>query len=86
MPPCKGGFNERLVGLTKRSLRKALGRSKCSKIELITTVNETKALINSRPLTYVDTDINLHHVLTPAHFLTLNQRTGYPDIELRTLI
>ena len=83
MAPWKGGFYERLVGLTKRSLRKALGRSKASNQELVTIISECEAIINSRPLTYVDADINSGHSLTPGHFLSLNQKTGYPNIEIR---
>ena len=36
MAPWKGGFYERLVGLTKRSLRKALGHAQITSHELIT--------------------------------------------------
>ena len=70
------------MGLTKRSLRKALGRSKTSNKELITIVCEIEALLNSRPLTHVDADITSRQVLTPSHFLTLNVRTGCPDAKL----
>ena len=80
--PWKGGFYERLVGLTKRSLRKALGRLKASRTELLTIITEVEAILNGRPLTYIDADINSGHALTPAHFLSLNQKTGYPDVDI----
>ena len=79
--PWKGGFYERLVGLTKRSLRKSLGKSKLSNKELITIITEIEAIINSRPLTYVDADINSGYALTPSHFISLNQKTGCPNID-----
>ena len=79
--PWKGGFYERLVGLTKRNLHKSLGKSKLSHKELITIITEIEAIINSRPLTYVDADINSGHALTPSHFLSLNQKTGCPNID-----
>jgi hypothetical protein len=79
--PWKGGFYERLVGITKRSLRKSLGKSKVNEQQLATILVETEAVINSRPLVYVENDIN-SRALTPAHFLTLNYEVGTPDIEI----
>ena len=79
--PWKGGYYERLVGLTKRSLRKALGTIRTTNIELMTLIVEIEATINSRPLTYVDNDINSGTILTPGHFLSINSKVGVPDIE-----
>ena len=69
------------VGLTKKSLRKALGRSKASSPELNTIIYEIEAVINTRPLTYVDDDINSGHAITPAHFLSMNHKKCYPKID-----
>ena len=79
--PWKGGFYERLVGMTKRSLRKSLGRSKVSGAELYTLITEIEAILNSRPLVHLDDDINSGEAITPAHFLSANIRTGVSDIE-----
>ena len=78
----QGGFYERLVGITKRSLRKSLGKSKMDEQQLSTILVETEAVINSRPLVYVENDINYSKALTPADFITLNHGVGTPNIEL----
>ena len=59
LAPWSGGFFERLIGLTKRCLKKTIGKSKMSYDELITTVVEIEAILNSRPLTYVSCEKNL---------------------------
>jgi len=74
-----GGFYERLVGLTKRSLRKAIGRNLLSFDKLQTVIKEAEAVINTRPLLYIGDDINSNIALTPSHFLCLNPYTGIPN-------
>jgi hypothetical protein len=60
-----GGFYERLIGLTKLSLKKVLGRAHVTMDELSTLVTEVEATINDRPITYVgDGD-----PLTPSHLI-----------------
>ncbi|XP_052784316.1 uncharacterized protein LOC128220097 [Mya arenaria] len=56
--PWFGGFYERLVGLVKRSLRKTLGRKLLTLIQMQTVMREVEAVVNARPLVYVDDDIN----------------------------
>ena len=73
-----GGFHERLVGIVKRSLRKAIGKVCLSNEQLLTILKEAEAVINSMPLVYVGDDINSSITLTPAHFLTLNPKIGLP--------
>ena len=72
LAPWTGGFYKRLVGLVKRSLRKAIGKLCLTSDQLLTIIKESKATINSRPLVYVDDDINSDLVLTSSHFLSLN--------------
>ena len=79
--PWMGGFYERLVGLTKRSLRKSLGRCKITRQKLMTLIAEVEAVLNSRPLVYLDDDVNSNRALTPAHFLAINDKVGCPDID-----
>lgn len=81
LAPWMGGFYERLVGLVKRTLRKAIGRASLTNEQLLTVLKEAEAVVNSRPLVYVGDDIQSHITLTPAHFLTLNPNIGIPDIE-----
>lgn len=78
LAPWMGGFYERLVGLVKRSLRKAIGKACLTSEQLLTLLKESEAVINSRPLTYVGDDINSFMTLTPAHFLSLNPHIGLP--------
>ena len=75
------GFYKRLVGTVKRSLRKSLGRTKVDDQQILTLLTEIKAIVNSRPLAYINDDINSLEPLTPAHFFSLNHLTGTPEIE-----
>ena len=77
-----GGFYERLVGLVKRSLRKAIGRKLLTNDQLLTVLKETEAVVNSRPLVYIGDDINSSVTITPGNFLCLNQHTGIPETEI----
>ena len=83
--PWMGGFYERLVGLVKRSLRKVLRRKCVSLEQLQTLLTEIEAIINSRPLTYVDGDFNSGRALTPSNFLSLNPTVGMPQFETENL-
>lgn len=67
--PWFGGFWERLIGLTKASLKKVLGRSHISLPVLQTMITEIEAVLNDRPLTYTSSDIADPQPLTPAHLL-----------------
>ena len=77
--PWMGGFYERLVGLTKRALKKAVGKTCLTEKQLVTILAEVEAVVNSRPLVYVDDDINSVHVLTPSDFLSMNPNHVIPD-------
>ena len=70
--PCFGDFWEHLVGLTKPSIKKVLGRAHISLQVLQTIVVEVIALLNDRPLTYVS------HDLTPSHLLSGQRITSLP--------
>ena len=67
--PWYGGFWERLIGLTKMTLRKVLGRTFVSLTSLQTIVTKIEAILNDRPLTYISSDVNDAEPLTPAHLL-----------------
>ena len=64
--PWFGGFYERLIGLTKTSLTKCLGRALVTLDELVTVVTEIETMINERPLTYVSSEANEPDPLTPS--------------------
>ncbi|XP_060598447.1 uncharacterized protein LOC132752171 [Ruditapes philippinarum] len=80
--PWMGGFYERLVGLTKRSLRKSIGKKLLDSDQLITVIKEVEAIVNCRPLVYVGEDINSNITLTPSHFICLNPNAGFSEIEI----
>ena len=67
--PWFGGFWERLIGLTKSTLKKILGRAHATLESLQTIVVEVEALLNDHPLTYVSSDIDDPEPITPSHLL-----------------
>ena len=66
--PWSGGFFERLIGVVKGSLSKALYQRKVSFAELQTLVCEIKTLVKNRPLTYVSESRD-EECLTPNRLL-----------------
>ena len=49
--PWYGGFWERMIGLTKMSIKKVLGRAHISLLMLQTITVEIEAILNDRPIT-----------------------------------
>ncbi|XP_076072041.1 uncharacterized protein LOC143043745 [Mytilus galloprovincialis] len=82
--PWYGGFWERLIALTKTSLKKTLGRTQVSMETLQTVVTEIERILNDRPLTYFSSDIRDCETLTPAHLLYGRRISGlpYPQIDI----
>ncbi|CAG2200102.1 unnamed protein product [Mytilus edulis] len=79
LAPWMGGFYERLIGIVKRCLRKTIRKLCLTNEQFRTLLAESEAVVNSRPLVYIGDDINSNIILTPAHFLTLNAKTGFSD-------
>ena len=77
-----GGAYERLVGLVKRILRKVLGKLSFTYDQLFTILTESEAVLNSRPLIFVGEDIDSGFALTPGDFLSLNPKTGTPELQV----
>ena len=76
--PWFSGFWERLIGLTKNSLKKILGRSFTTLPELQTIVVEIQAILNDRPLTYLSSEVQDDTPLTPSHLLYRRRITSLP--------
>ena len=76
LSPWAGGFYERMVGLVKRCLRKSIGRLRLTAEEFRVYLAKAGVLVNSRPLTYVGSDLNRGRVLSPSDFLTQNSPVG----------
>ena len=64
-----GGVWERLVGLVKAPLRKALGLSLLSSWEIQTILKEIQCILNNRPLTAVSTDLDDPAPISPNKLL-----------------
>ena len=77
--PWMGGFYERLEGVVKSSLRKAIGRTYLTQTQFTTFTTKSEGIINSQPLVYIDDDINSTNAIAPMHFLSLNPKTGKPS-------
>jgi len=60
---------ERLIGLTKMTIKKTLGRAHFNLITLQTVVSKVEAMLNERPLTHISDDNTEPKPLTPAHLL-----------------
>ena len=78
--PWWGGFYERLVGSVKRCLKKVIGKSLMSVEEMFTVTTEVEAAVNSRPMTYLYSDIGDGNPLTPSHFLVGHRLLALPDL------
>ena len=74
----------RVIGITKRILRKVLGKMLLTFRQLETLLYEVEAIVNSRPLVYVENDIVSSYALTPSQFIMLNPKLGTPTM-CRTL-
>jgi hypothetical protein len=68
------GLVGRLVGTTKRCLRKVLGQSSLTNEQLNTTLISIEAAVNSRPITQSGDS----EVLPPGHFLIGGDLTTIP--------
>ena len=66
--PWWGGFFERLIGLVKSCLIKILGRAKISFKEFKESLLDVEAVLNNRPLTYLDEELG-PEALTPNHLI-----------------
>ena len=76
--PWWGGLFERMVKSTKRCLRKMIGQAKFSYDEMHTAIVEIEAIINSRPLTFLNSD-DTEEPLTPSHLLVGRRILSLPD-------
>ncbi|GFQ87953.1 integrase catalytic domain-containing protein [Trichonephila clavata] len=79
------GFYERIVRSVKTILRKVIGKSSLTSEELETVLCEIEAVINSRPITYIDSDSTGNFPLTPSHFLLGRRLTSLLAVKLSTI-
>jgi hypothetical protein len=80
--PNYGGLWEANVGLTKYHLKRIMQKNVLTYEQLNTLLVEIEAVINSRPILPISTDINDYCYLSPAHFIIGNALTMYPEPDL----
>ena len=81
-----GGVYERQIKTVKHCLYKTVGRAKLGYFELLTQLSEIQNMVNSRPITYVYSEIDDIEPLTPNKILKLhtNPRLQLVDSSLAT--
>ena len=72
---------ERMIGIVKSSLHKALHHKTVSAPELVTIITEIEAVVNNRPLVYLDDSVKSTEALTPAHLLYGRRIFLFPSFE-----
>ncbi|XP_076047289.1 uncharacterized protein LOC143028810 [Oratosquilla oratoria] len=78
--PWEGGVYERLVGITKSNLRKALPKHTPTYDKLRTLCQELECVMNNHPFIYVSTADDIP--LTPNHFMHGRTNALSPQIQL----
>ncbi|UYV82396.1 hypothetical protein LAZ67_21001940 [Cordylochernes scorpioides] len=78
--PWWGGWIERIVGLTKKLLRRLLGKRVVNYEEMVTILENCERVINARPLTYIAEDNDDLVLLTPEMFLREPKTEGEIDL------
>ena len=76
--PWFGGWWERLIGLTKTTFKKILGKAYVTYDTLQIIVTEIECVMNGRPLTYVTSEAADPEPLMPAHLLYGRHITTLP--------
>ena len=81
LSPWIRGFYERLIGIVKTALKKAIGSLILTADQLHTTVVEIENIVNSRPSTYVREEDAGFNILTPSNLIYVHPETGIFDVE-----
>ncbi|MCP9263120.1 Integrase core domain containing protein [Dirofilaria immitis] len=68
--PWEGGIYERMIGVTKTAMRRAIGRKLLWERELIILIIEIEGVLNTRPLTYVNFEDYV--IIRPIDFILPN--------------
>ncbi|XP_069360031.1 uncharacterized protein [Maniola hyperantus] len=71
LAPWFGGFYERLMGIVKHCMKRTLQKHCLKDCELSTVMKEIEAVVNTRPLTHIDAELD--HILKPADFLAVGK-------------
>nr|XP_047122452.1 uncharacterized protein LOC124805948 [Hydra vulgaris] len=89
--PWWGGFFERLVGSTKRCLRKITHKDQLSYEELLTFLAEVESILNNRPITFMyespgDLPLTPNHLIygRSTNFKAINDKTYELNLNTRS--
>ncbi|XP_073955010.1 uncharacterized protein [Choristoneura fumiferana] len=82
LAPWYGGFYERLVALVKHCMKRTLQKNLLNDSQLLTIIKEIEAVLNTRPLTFVDAEQD--HILKPSDFLAMSKCLT-PDVDCNDL-
>ncbi|MEM7375619.1 MAG: hypothetical protein AAF587_43910, partial [Bacteroidota bacterium] len=81
LAPWQGGHYERLVGVVKSILKTMVGRRLLTWSDFVTLLIETESIVNSRPITYVNSDVDEGFcVLRPMDFLLFRPINSPPTV------
>ncbi|VBB35323.1 unnamed protein product [Acanthocheilonema viteae] len=69
--PWSGGVYERIIGMIKKALRRAIGRRLLWGRELVALIVEIEGILNTRPLT-VNFDAYFDEIIRPIDFISPN--------------
>lgn len=83
--PHFGGLWETRVKSMKTHPRRVIGEQILTIEEFSTVLSQIEAVLNSRPLCPVNSDPNDLAVLSPGHFLTLEQLVSIPSADVTSL-
>jgi len=76
-----GGIYERQIMTVKQCLYKTVGRARLTQFELLTHLSDIQNAVNSRPLTYVHSEINEVEPLSPNKILKLHSNPRLQLVE-----
>uniref|UniRef100_A0A1X7VGN0 DUF5641 domain-containing protein n=1 Tax=Amphimedon queenslandica TaxID=400682 RepID=A0A1X7VGN0_AMPQE len=77
--PWWGGTLGRMIGLTKRCLRKIVGQAKFTHDELMTVITEIESKLNSSPISCIMSSDDLEEPLTPSYLIVGRHLLNLPD-------
>jgi hypothetical protein len=85
--PWSGGIYERLIGIMKKSLDRAMGKRILTADEFLTVITEVETIVNCRPITPIDSEFNFDKpqqiALRPIDFISPhgNANVGVPSFD-----
>lgn len=76
----RGGWRERVCGSLKEPLRKILGKALLTYTEMYTVLTDIEAVVNSRPLTPIGSNIHDGKIISSVHLALGRGLKEIPDL------